>query len=543
MLVLLSAGVAADTGRLNSAIADLYVEAALDSRGTGDAAHALNLAETALVYDPASSDALYLRAVFLRVDQERTQEVLADLSSALVLNTYRSVSPSRAAIEYARALHRTRRSQDALLVLGDLNRDTPGFDLEFLADVHHLEAIAARAIGLHGQADLALEAGRRRFPDDPRFLFLELQREPEPSFRYRREIDRLLGEGVESPDMGEVLLRYALTAPVESERLWASRRYVDMGGDDPAVLLAAPGLQGSAAVRQQFLQLDGLARRDVLLDLLDLELPELTEELLASAAEFTGVSRTDRDGDGFWEERVTLSGGAVTLWEVDRDQDGVIELALSFSGGEPDALQVSQNGGVRARYERYPWVRAVTVTEAGGTLEYIAEPFSLQIPVVAAVPFGGPVLSSPLEVARGFTGVDLRAALRAAARVLVRDHSGLVREERFLERGMTVRTRHDTTGDGMFDHLVVYRTGLPASALRDIDADGYYEVAEAYENGRISAVIVDEDDNGVPDVIEYGTGDGIREWDLDQDGTIDVREFGIWTDSVRLQFPFVENAE
>ena len=153
------------------------------------------------------------------------------------------------------------------------------------------------------------------------------------------------------------------------------------------------------------------------------------------------------------------------------------------------------------------------------------------------------ISSSPLEVARGFTGVDLRAALRAAARVLVRDHSGLVREERFLERGMTVRTRHDTTGDGMFDHLVVYRTGLPASALRDIDADGYYEVAEAYENGRISAVIVDEDDNGVPDVIEYGTGDGIREWDLDQDGTIDVREFGIWTDSVRLQFPFVENAE
>ena len=161
------------------------------------------------------------------------------------------------------------------------------------------------------------------------------------------------------------------------------------------------------------------------------------------------------------------------------------------------------------------------------------------------LPVGGPSLDSSLELPADFAGLDLSAVRLAAESVQMYDADGRIVEDRMLEDGVVLRSSRDTNGDGAMDHLVVYESGLPVTALRDIDGDGYFEVAEAYVDGRISMIIVDEDDNGTPDVTEHartGARDGAdREWDLDQDGVIDVREFGIWTDSVRRQFPFLEN--
>ena len=74
----------------------------------------------------------------------------------------------------------------------------------------------------------------------------------------------------------------------------------------------------------------------------------------------------------------------------------------------------------------------------------------------------------------------------------------------------------------------------------DIDFDGYFEVAIQYERGVETATLIDEDDNGVPETAEFSRNGGIREWDLNEDGAIDVAEFGIWTEQIEAQFPIID---
>ncbi|MFW5784454.1 MAG: hypothetical protein ACOCY8_08055, partial [Spirochaetota bacterium] len=73
-----------------------------------------------------------------------------------------------------------------------------------------------------------------------------------------------------------------------------------------------------------------------------------------------------------------------------------------------------------------------------------------------------------------------------------------------------------------------------------LDGDGYYEVAEGYRNGRLVALAVDSDDDGEPEVFEREAGVPVREWDINGDGVIDVREFSWWTDEVIREFPLAE---
>jgi hypothetical protein len=446
---------------------------------------------------------------------------------------------------YAEILLRTRRPADALTALDGADLTTPDTDFKLVADALAVEARAQMQLEDGVQANRAVANGRRQFPDDARFVLLELELEPSPSFRYRRELDRLLRAGLHDRSMQAAILRYALTAPIPSERLWAFETYLNIDGQDPAIVLAVAGFGNSDPV-ETFVRVDGYGRRDVLLDLIE-RLRSAEEagplaQILDDAGQFSGISVSDSDGDGFWEVRVTINQGSVERWETDADQNGINEVEVVLLAGEPVQATVEQREGmVVADYESYPFVRTVTVPLATGSRRYVLLPFAVRAPILRELPVGGPRLESPLELPAGFVGLDLGAVLLATASLQERDADGRIVEHRTLDNGIVVRSSRDTNGDGAMDHLVIYRSGLPVTALRDIDGDGYFEVAEAYVHGRVSMLVVDEDDDGTPDVTEYARDGGEREWDLDQDGVIDVREFGIWTESVRRQFRFLEN--
>ncbi len=530
----------ADTAELNRDLSLLYVDA-IENEST-NVEHALALVESALEFDPTSSDALFLRAYLQRGIQERTIPVLADFERALALDSFASIDRNHAVVAYAEVLLRTRRLDDALSMLGGADLSAPDLDQRLVADALAVEARASVQMGNGVRANRAVAAGRRQFPNDPRFFLLELESEPSPSFRYRRELDRLLRAGVDGPPMEAAVLRYALTAPISSERMWAFETYLEIGGQDAAIVLAVAG-SGDGDIVETFVRLNGYGRRDVLLEAIETVPAGVTlETLVAGVRQFSGLSYSDGDGDGFWEERVTVVDGSVERWEIDTDQNGINEVEVVLRDGEPVQLTVEQAAGmVIADYDRYPFVRTVTVPLSVGSNRHNLLPFAISIPILLELPADGPSLASSLKLPADFVGLDLSAVTLAAASVEERDRGGRIIQDNSLEEGIVVRSSWDTNGDGAMDHLVVYRAGLPVTALRDIDGDGYFEVAEAYVDGRFSMMVVDEDDNGTPDVIEYAREGGEREWDLDQNGAIDVREFGIWTNSVRLQFPFLEN--
>jgi hypothetical protein len=542
----------ADSTQLNRDLSSLYVTAIEDS--VMDIGNARALVNAALDFDPVSSDALFLRAYLDLDKQEETSVVLRDFQSAISNNNFAGIDANHAAIGYATVLLRTRMAEEALAVLDAADLTAPDVDMALVANAHLVRARALRQLGRGLDADSVIAQARSRFPDDAGFFLLELESEPSPSFRYRRELDRLMRAGADGPAMLAALLQYAITAPIVEEKRWASATYLERGGQDPSIALALAG-SDEAGMVDTFIQLGGYRRRDVFLSVLD-ALPateqadeqmadtaaaSLRDRLLAAAGDYNGFSLRDGDGDGFWEERITLSDGAVVRWEIDSDQDGTNEVDLSFSGGEPVQVIVEQPPGlVVVAYESYPFVRSVTVPQSDGSIRFNIQPYGIQTPAITRLPVGGPRLESELLLPAGFAGVDLLAVQLAALEREERNARGRIVEVQGLDHGVTVTSRRDSNGDARMDHLVVFEAGLPSTGLRDIDGDGYFEVAEGYDAGRLVMVSVDEDDNGTPDVTEYTNEDGQRDWDLDQDGTIDVREFGIWTNSVRLQFPFLE---
>ena len=530
----------ADTAELNRGLSLLYVDAI--GKASTSVEQALALVESALEFDPTLSDALFLRAYLQRDIQERTVLVISDFEQALAMDNFASIDRNHAVVAYAEVLLRTRRPEDALITLGGADLTAPDLDLRLVADALAIEARASAQLGNGIRANGAVADGRRQFPDDPRFFLLELESEPSPSFRYRRELDRLLRAGVDGGPMEAAVLRYALTAPIPSERTWAFETYLEMGGQDAGIVLALTG-SGEDGIVETFVRLNGYGRRDVLLNVMEMVPGTIAlDALVGDARQFSGLSHSDSDGDGFWEERVTVVEGSIERWEVDADQNGINEVDVVLHEGEPVRLTVEQPAGmVIADYDSYPFVRTVTVPLPVGSSSHNLLPFSVRVPVLQELPVGGPSLESSLELPDDFVGLDLSAVILATATVEVRDSEDRVVQNSSLEEGIVVRSSWDTNVDGAMDHLVVYRSGLPVTALRDIDGDGYFEVAEAYVDGRLSMMVVDEDDNGTPDVIEEAREGGERAWDLDQDGVIDVREFGIWTDSVRREFPFLEN--
>ena len=532
---------AADTAELNRQLSLLYLDAVESDSVNVD--QALVLLESALEFDRTSSDAHFLRAYLQRDIQERTVSVISDFEQALGSDNFASIDRNNAVIAYAAVLLRTGRPEDALTALDGADLTGAEMDQRLVADALAVEARASAESENGIRMTRAVAAGRRQFPDDPRFFLLELEAEPLPSFRYRRELDRLIRAGVDGRQMQAAVLRYALTAGTPSERRWAFDTYLAMGGQDPAVVLAVAGT-GELDIVDAFVRLGGFSQRNTFRRVLESIPPDGTRDtFLRGAGQFSGLSHSDSDGDGFWEERVTISSGSVERWEIDADQNGLNEVDLVLHEGEPVHLTVQQPAGmVIAVYEAYPFVTSVEIPFDGGSRRYNLLPFAIRVPILLELPVGGPRLESIMELPADFVGLDLSAVRLAAESVQVNGPDGRVTELRILDSGVTVRSSRDTNGDGAMDHLVVYRSGFPLTALRDIDGDGYFEIAEAYVDGQVSMMIVDEDDNGTPDVTEYSREGGEREWDLDQDGVIDVREFGIWTNSVRRQFPFLESA-
>jgi len=520
-------------------IALLYVEAAAEAMSGGEAERAGQLMEIAREFAPQSSDVLYLSASIDSLERETTMLAIARARSAVDNASWDRYRPLHGAVLLSELLNRVGRPSESIAVL-EATGQTPDVPDELLAEFYFESLRALTALGRLSDADSLLAIARDRFPNDPRYFLFVIEREPTVTEEHRLELERL----TDGPDafrwvdsLNRLLFEYALRAPTDAEREWAVSRLSQREWDD-ARLARAMLPQASDRALSWFLAHDGVSDLSAFFELLETLGSDDARAIREAATAFNGWSERDSDDDGFWNERVAVENGAMIRWQRDLDQDGIVELGVAFgSAGPIEVVRRDEETTVRLRYSQYPYLGEGEIATQLGSEVFVLRPRAVRLDVMQPLSDEGPRFDGTSRVSESVRTVRRRELIAAAIRI---DHiraDGTIAERIFNEAGTRSRILRDESGDGAWDHFMLNDGGFVVSGVRDIDGDGYHEVAEAYRNGRLVAVAIDSDDDGVPEVFEQYDRLGAREWDVNEDGRIDVREFSFWTDSVLREFP------
>ncbi len=535
-LLVVHAHVAADP---SPEIALLYTEAAYEALLAGELAQAERLAAVARELDEDSSDTHYVCGLVASWRRETTREAIRYAELAVRLDRWRRFTGFHGAVFLAGLYNRVGDHAAA----SDLLASTPGIPAvseQTLADSYYEHLLARAALGRIAGPDDLLMAARDRFPDDPRFFRLLLEMEPYPSPDHRLEIERLLDRaaaGSANRLIEELIYDYALRATTAPEREWAREHLVRTQWSDPRLALL---VDGDRAAIETFLVRDGFSDFDVYRELIRRTSDDGRDALLRAADRYNGESYRYVTRDGFWNERLTVQGGAVIRWDRDHDQDGVAELSVTFGTATPEEVVLRGDTTARLRYAQYPFLGAGEIAGNSGIERFVLRPRSVEFRVTAALPPEGPRFSSEVQLKPSVRTIS-RAELAAAAVTIEQVRAdGTIAERMYLHEGQTRQLLRDERGDGRWDRYVRYDRGVPVAGVRDLTGDGSFEAAEGYRDGRLVALAVDTTGDGIPDVFEYDETESVREWDLNGDGLIDAREFRIWTDSVTREFPVIE---
>lgn len=524
-------------------IALLYVEAAYDAYEEGRLDRARRLAGVAREFAPESSDSLYLAALIAAENRDETRSAIALAGRAAELGAWRLFGDPHANVLRARLLNRVGEPEEAERILAETHL-SPATPADLRASSSFERARALDAMGREAERDGIVELAADRFPDDPRFLWFALRSEPFPSMEYRRRLERFMDTDAPSsygPDLDELLFEYGMRAPVTEEAAWALAMLEEREWGEARIAELWLEVDRDRAV-ERFVELDGWADYRTGRELLAHLDTEAGERLRGLARSFSGVSVVDGDRDGVWNERITADAGVIERWERDSDQDGVAELDLELSGGEPASVRLVTPGrpAVELEYDQYPFVSNARISTEAGSELFVLRPRSVRLETVVELPAAGPLFGSDLVLADAPRAVERSELVAAAVRIDLQRDDGTVYERVYREGGVARQTLRDANGDGAWDHLLLTDGGFATSGVRDLDGDGYFEIAEGYRNGRLVALAVDADGDGKPEVFEREVGVPVREWDLNGDGAIDVREFSWWTDSVIREFPIAE---
>lgn len=527
-------------------IARLYTTAAYEALLAGDDGRARALVSVGLEFDATSSDLRYVAALARGSARETVWMAIEDASAAVADATWRQFTPTHGAVTLAALLNRTGRHDEALATLGRVERD-PRVPPNLIRAFYHESLRALSERGTFAELDELLTSAMDRFPDDPALFHYRLMREPFPSEEYRLEIERLMTTASPtfrpyaaiSPrrSLDEVILEYGRRAPTAAERAWALDSLRDRGWSDPRIVFLEPSVSASTVSR--FVELGGLANLSVLRELAGVADREQRARLEADARGFSGTALVDRNRDGVWDERVTVESGLITRWERDRNQDGRHEVDTRLGPRGPIEVVIGESDRITVRYGRYPYVESTTRAVDAGTERFVMRPRAMRLDVFSDLAPDGARYGPTPELVQSVRVPRLPELIEAAVQIELRNAEGAFVERSYVLDSVRRAVERDGSGDGEPDHFLVTNGGLAVAGVRDLDADGRFEIAEGYRNGRLVALAVDSDDDGAPDVFERGAVESIREWDLDGDGAIDVREFGIWTESVMQEFPFL----
>ena len=502
--------------------ADAFLLQARPLVAAGDMDLARPLLQAAEELAPDYSEALYLRARAELPDRAATRQAMEDLRKALQGRSWTSTDPSTARQDLADLCIRTGDFAEARRLIESLVAAHPEDSRNLLLQARLLWASGDTA----GEAKTLADAAAR-FPlvDDFRLLSAALLQK-----RGRLAAARgVIATGLQlHPSSLPLLLAAARLGPTARSRTAAVDRYVGTGGADP--LSAVVGLEssppaGRAKYLDLFLRQGGLVRQDLVERARSAVRgsKDLSASLLSETSRFTGARDLDANGDGFWDDRWVFDHGALTSWRREPAQDGVAQYAAVFAAGEPATFTYTTGNGVLVTltYSRYPFLDSAKEAP-GGT--FSLNPYTLQClflrpPAGAALTGIAPGILSAI---RPPTLEELRKAAYAEDDYSS-DGSRVVRHFD-LRDGTPVFMQEDASGDGVPDHRVWYRNGVPVRGSRSLTGDGTWQVSEMWRDGRMAGQEIDSDGDGRIDFRETLGTRPIRSWDYNEDGIDDSRE-------------------
>ncbi len=488
------------------AVAEAYRAEARALLQAGRTDHALEMLLVSLQYDSFHSDGHYELALhFLDHQSERDAGVLY-LIRALENDSFRYGS-------YGHALYR---AVWELMNLGHIetaSETLEQFRLNELgqADLQALRARLALEMGEIREAERLAEQGMERFPHDPRFFTVLLDRGGQPAFRESRWIER---ERSSDPAYLTALLRYIEVLGDVGRRRALVEEYLRLGGSDPRVYLSGidAGLSAGNMVAG-FIELggaeDSVLVREMAFALRGQGRDELIEELLEPLESFSGTLYGGGGRNGFFTEALELQDGRVLRYEGYPRGAATAQVVFSLDAdGLPSYLEFHANGmRTRVWYRDYPVVEQVGVGPAAfeaSSRRYSIIPdrvrvAALRIPtgVDSATPWP---LRLPLPETESDEAweIDLEDIRRHSYRLVESDpHSERVIAVNDLHNGLPLRRVVDESGDGRIDYILLYHNGVPVRAVRDLNSDGYFEQVELYAAGELIATAFDEDDSGM----------------------------------------------
>ncbi|HET7839751.1 MAG TPA: hypothetical protein VFL04_08320 [Rectinemataceae bacterium] len=530
--------------------------------GAGDWAGAMGLLAEGIALDPMDSDSRYLASLASMKTARPGAEALAQVEAAIASGRFLAYSIDDARLLRAELLLRSRRWQEALSSLGQ----GPGASTS--SEYAWMRLRALLGLGDTAGFEALMASALRRFPDEPRFprLFLERDVGGIPSDAARARGSTILAR---LPTYAEVdpELR-ALAAPLmpgQDARRDAVLAFRSMGGRSAAASLAALEygiIDATGAAAELASGAYPLRLRDIdrAYDLAGSEAGRAA--VRAALASFDGTVGADRDGDGIDEEWTRLEKGRPVEWRRDPDQDGSTILRVAFAAGLPSAFELIHGGTViKGSFSSYPACSSLSFTasapsdprtpadqgvmpgagprsETGGrslTRTYLFGPEGFAyMPLIMPGPDAAGFLPAP-----GPDGPPTERAASAFALALREAVSGTGTETLTrLDRGLP--QERDSYRDGRLFARLSYDKGRPTTERVDTDGDGVFETERSYvwdgAEYYVAWVSVDTNGDGRFDYREQTRFPFRKEWDYGGKSGIDAVQFQQADGSIRREF-------
>ncbi len=507
LLLILSASIAeADH---DSDISFLYsTEAAgLYKNGNYDAAELC--LHRALQFREDNSDALYIRGIIAHELGSPMAGIVDDLIKAVNAGnwkTFSSIDGKKAAFRF---YMEAGKYTEALNVL-----DTAFLGYTANTDLYYLYIQALEAAGKIDEALKLARYAAGKFQEDARFKAALLRLDV--SFRNRVLEDIRAGKGdLYSLNLIEEAL-FCTSDPAVRRRI--SGYYLERGGDDLRILiedvrfrqnvskgtldaLVQAGLFDDAKyifTLHEYLQ--SSKAKQTLRKLFD----EYTGTMITGEINGVTVRSRYRSGTPF---RITAENG----WNGDS-----VEVRLEY--GTPRSVTVTEDGTqYHYRYGVYPHVKELEIVGRDEKNLYIMEE-EVELGILEQ-----PVPEYPIyylkEGIRWKSGEEYTD--RAERVITMVGEEYMSDRTRTVDGGIIVRE----SIEHIMDRMTILRQGEPVRAAVDMDMDGRYETTVEYTDGTVSRIFYDGNGNNINEYFYYPGAVPREEWDFDEDGQIETREY------------------
>lgn len=449
------------------------------------------LLETAKEYRGDSlSDYWYLMAM----SETRKWRRLEWLKRAFQADRWLEVSPLPAAIRLVQALYDWQMYSDVIAWAGRLRPEiTDHRDIQFYL-----------AMSLHniGQGEQAKELALRnlgRYDDEARYFRILLDMPDETMWsRFHFYLESY------PPDSPNLLRYLAGKSHNHKERLISI--YSRLFGDDyfttaQRILLRKDDLRSRSEIffknypTTDFLVLSQVIRK----------LSHSQEELLQT---FNGRYTIDQDYDGKPEEELAFAEGQLLERHISSSHNNISVRWNRY--GEPDRYQSVYEGNgqsVDILYDRYPFVREITISEYESKRTYLPPPGRLACSIARTTPLNSLDWAThtlkKVEILESEIMRNSREVLLYENRMSDDTNWILKAKYNIHDLGYLEKMQLDRDMDGVFDEISYFSGSVRLQTLRDEDRDGYFELSINYQNG--PKYELDSDADGFVDYAQTAT--------------------------------------